>query len=93
MFSAVVTEPYSAWLQTWAKKEKRENETSGEGDDVIAVFQLQTAVIATIGFPSTTASTAELGACCRTTRSHLPILGIGLESHGKEYARSLGSLG
>jgi hypothetical protein len=40
---------------------------------VNAVFRVQTAVI--IGFRSTTASTAELGACCRTTRSRFPILG------------------
>jgi hypothetical protein len=60
---------------------------------VNAAFRLRTATVVTIGFPSTTASTGELGACCLTIRSRLPILGLGLESRGKEYARSLGSLG
>ena len=58
-----------------------------------AVFQVQSATVVNIGFPSTTASTGESGAYCPTTRSRLPILGIGLESLGKEYVRSLGSLG
>ncbi len=57
------------------------------------VLHLQTPTLVIIGVPSITASTGELSVYCPTTRSRLPILGISLESRGKEYARSLGSLG